>query len=68
MEARTGAANCYMHICPVCGKKFLPAPQHIYKTSPAGRLVCTYHCMIKYRKEQERKKRELKRKKKDENI
>ena len=45
------------HTCPVCGAKFHPAPQHIYKTSPQGRFVCRYNCMVKYRKEQEEKRR-----------
>lgn len=42
----------YIHTCPVCGEKFLPAPMHVYKTSPnSDKFVCSYHCMLKYRKE-----------------
>ena len=58
----------YIHTCPVCKEKFYPAPEHVYKTCPTGSLVCSYHCMIKYRKEVERKKKENKRKRKNENI
>lgn len=29
--------------CPVCGKIFTPAPQHIYK-NPKGVKVCSYTC------------------------
>ena len=45
-----------LHTCPVCGKKFLPAPEHIYKTCPSGRFVCGWNCLVKYRKKKERKK------------
>lgn len=32
--------------CPVCGKNFIPAPEHAYKTEGSyGVLVCTYSCM-----------------------
>lgn len=35
--------------CPVCGKEFVPAPMHIYKTrvSPKGSelLVCSWTCV-----------------------
>lgn len=36
--------------CPVCGKKFLPAPMHVWKneneTNKAfQKLVCSYTCM-----------------------
>lgn len=49
-----------MHTCPVCGKKFLPAPEHAWKIgyeSEAERnqnLVCTYSCMRKWEKEREK--------------
>ena len=34
-------------VCPICGKKFLPEPLHVYKdkSDPDRKLVCTYHCM-----------------------
>lgn len=32
--------------CPVCGKQFSPAPQHIYKDKK-GRLCCNYTCARK---------------------
>lgn len=49
--------NSYSHTCPVCKEKFIPAPQHVYKTTPkSARLVCSYHCMLKYRREMELKK------------
>ena len=68
MSEKEGAVFTRPIICPVCKEKFIPAPLHIYKTTTHGKLVCSYHCMMNYRKEQERKKRELKRKKKNENI
>ena len=39
--------------CPVCGKKFIPAIRHIYKSK--GRLVCTYSCMLKNEEKEEKK-------------
>lgn len=32
-------------LCPICGKNFIPAPLHIYKTY-GGRRVCSYHCKL----------------------
>lgn len=32
-------------VCPVCGKKFNPAPEHSYKVG--NDLVCTYTCSIR---------------------
>lgn len=32
-------------ICHICGKTFIPAVYHKYKSQ--GRLVCTYSCMLK---------------------
>ena len=40
--------------CPICGKKFVPAPMHVYKVK--GRLVCTWGCVCKYEKEKENEK------------
>lgn len=52
----------YMHTCPVCKEKFYPAPMHVYKTTPQSeKLVCSYHCMIKYRREKEEKKQRKRR-------
>ncbi len=33
--------------CPVCGKEFIPAPQHVYKLIKGSKkqFVCTYKCM-----------------------
>lgn len=29
--------------CPVCGKTFVPAPEHAYKVD--RKTVCSYHCL-----------------------
>ena len=39
--------------CPVCGKNFIPAVRHIYKSK--GRMVCTYSCMLKSEGKEEKK-------------
>ena len=33
--------------CPICGKKFIPEVDHVYRDKSAsdGRFVCTYSCM-----------------------
>lgn len=35
--------------CPICGKTFVPAPEHIYRDKRAwrGNFVCSYGCMLK---------------------
>lgn len=41
-------------ICPVCGKIFIPAGLHSYKTaSIPHRLVCSWTCMLKNEREYE---------------
>lgn len=34
-------------ICPVCGREFRPAPEHVYVIGPpsARKPVCSYTCM-----------------------
>jgi hypothetical protein len=32
-------------ICPVCGKSFIPAPMHVFKT-PTGSYICAYSCVL----------------------
>lgn len=56
--------KCYkdpivVKICPVCGKEFVPAPDHVYKVTKSGAPVCSYHCMM-----DARRKRDARRKKK----
>ena len=36
--------------CPVCGKVYVPAPEHVYKVLIGGKRknVCSWHCMRKY--------------------
>ncbi|MCC8022973.1 MAG: hypothetical protein LIO46_04235 [Clostridiales bacterium] len=34
--------------CPVCGEKFVPAPEHVYRDKQRqDKLVCSYTCMRK---------------------
>lgn len=44
--------------CPVCGKSFIPAPEHKWKLGKYR--FCSYHCYLK-RQEQERELREQRR-------
>lgn len=50
--------------CPICSKKFVPAPFHIYKTRRGGRLVCTYSCMLESERRREEKRKAKKQDKK----
>lgn len=38
--------------CPVCGKKFVPAPLHVYKRWVKGnmRFLCSWKCAAEYDK------------------
>ena len=38
--------------CPICGKKFIPAPEHVYRrrVRTSLRYICSYHCMLEYDK------------------
>lgn len=42
-------------VCPVCGKKFIPAAYHVYRVNK--RLVCTWGCQRKAEKEAEAKEK-----------
>ena len=44
--------------CKICGKTFIPAPEHIYKVGTTK--VCSYTCMRKPAIEKERQQREQK--------
>lgn len=39
--------------CPICGKTFIPAPEHVYKTGPKGRMVCSWGCVCRAREKRE---------------
>ena len=45
----SGFANSYYgrqeKTCPVCGKTFLPAPEHSYHLENKSKLVCSYSCV-----------------------
>ena len=34
--------------CPICGKWFIPAACHAYKSKckPSGKKVCSWHCVL----------------------
>jgi hypothetical protein len=43
------------YICPVCGKEFIPATEHIYSAffGKNRKLVCRWTCMAKAQREHE---------------
>jgi hypothetical protein len=44
-QRRGGVQSIVEHICPVCGKIFIPAPYHAYHEQKVnGKLVCSYTC------------------------
>ena len=47
-------------ICPVCGKNFVPAGQHMYKDARTNSLVCSWTCMLKSERLKEAQSSELK--------
>lgn len=42
--------------CPICGKTFIPAPFHVYKTGQ-GEPICSYHCLLAYQRKANAKRR-----------
>lgn len=38
--------------CPICGKRFIPAPEHVFRRTVNGKLryICSYHCTMIYDK------------------
>lgn len=36
--------------CPVCGKMYIPAPEHIYKDKRTPRRVCSWKCVCESEK------------------
>ena len=45
-----------VEICPICGKRYIPAAQHLYRAN--NELVCSWGCQRKVEKENEAKKKE----------
>ena len=44
---RKRVGSLVLHKCPVCGKTFIPGAEHLYHE----RLVCSYSCENKTRRE-----------------
>lgn len=42
--------------CPICGREYIPAANHIYKIAQ-HETVCSWHCVRDWEKEQEARKR-----------
>ena len=38
--------------CPICGKMYIPAPEHVYRNYNGKKMVCSYACSCQSRKEQ----------------
>ena len=37
--------------CPICGKMYIPAPEHVYRNYNGKKMVCSYKCSVISRKE-----------------
>ena len=50
---RKRVGSLVLHTCPVCGKTFIPGAEHLYheRNRYYGRLVCSYSCENKTRRE-----------------
>lgn len=44
--------------CPVCGKMFVPAPQHVFVEDDV--ILCKWTCLCAYRKQRKEKKEKRK--------
>lgn len=49
--------------CPVCGKEFIPAPDHTYKARFGKdlKMVCRWSCMVKAQREHEKSLKQVRR-------
>lgn len=45
-----------LKVCPICKRKFAPAPSHYWKIN-YDRLVCSYSCMRAWERVQEANRR-----------
>ena len=41
-------------VCPVCGKKFIPAPMHRYRLDDQYKYVCSWSCLCESRRQRTR--------------
>lgn len=46
-------------VCPICGKSFVPAPEHAWDIDYGRKLVCSYTCMRVWEKEHLAKTRKM---------
>jgi hypothetical protein len=53
--------NVGLHTCPICKKKFVPAPYHAWRTTNKGKLVCSYHCALESDRRKAAKRKYIKR-------
>lgn len=46
MSDRDTIAKIVVKTCPICGKRFVPAPMHIYHVDTNGtrKYMCSYSC------------------------
>ena len=51
--------------CPVCGKVYVPAPEHVYHMPARKTRVCSYHCMLEAERRHEAGKKKTGRPKKN---
>ncbi len=42
--------------CAICGRKFVPAPQHVLRDAKKAKFFCSCSCFRKYRREHEARK------------
>lgn len=43
--------------CPICGKEYVPAPEHVYHVPARKARVCSYKCMLEAEKRHEATKK-----------
>ena len=55
MKKQSEAVSGCSIVCPVCGRNFVPAPYHVYRSSAKvkaqTKLVCSYSCAQASRRE-----------------
>ena len=53
--------NYRVMVCPVCGKSFVPAPQHVYKihVGDNDRKVCSWTCVRTHERKNKPRRKQI---------
>jgi uncharacterized OB-fold protein len=56
-KRRYTKSQLVVETCPICGKVYVPAPEHVYHMPARKTRVCSYHCMLEAERKNEANKK-----------